>query len=97
MLSFYSVHAPMQTSRELWSKYQRRAPKLPEGAERFRVDRTLPVRQVQDHPIYAGMVEVTDTAVGRVMRALEESGLTDSTVVYFAVLTAESATRSDPL
>ncbi len=83
MLSFYSVHAPVQTTRELWSKYRQAAPILPAGAERFKVDRTLPVRQVQDHPVYAGMVEATDTAVGRVLTALDESGLSDSTLVIF--------------
>lgn len=83
MLSFYSVHAPVQTTRELWGKYQKLAPKLPAGAQRFKIDRTLPVRQVQDHPVYAGMIEATDTAVGRVISALEETGLTDSTIVIF--------------
>ncbi len=83
MLSFYMVHAPVQTTKELWSKYQDAAPKLPDGASRFKVDRTLPVRQVQDHPVYAGMVEQTDTAVGRVLDAIEESGLADSTIVIF--------------
>ena len=83
MLSFYSVHAPVQTTQQLWSKYREAAPKLPPGASRFRVDRTLPVRQVQDHPIYAGMVEATDTAVGRVLAALDEKGLTENTIVIF--------------
>jgi arylsulfatase A-like enzyme len=83
MLSFYSVHGPVQTTKELWSKYRLAAPPAPASGERFKIDHTLPVRQVQDHPIYAGMVEVTDTAVGRVMDALEKNGLTDSTVVIF--------------
>ncbi|MDE0864685.1 MAG: sulfatase [Rubripirellula sp.] len=83
MLSFYSVHAPVQTSRELWGKYQAAAAKLPPVKTRFKVDRTLPVRQVQDHPVYAGMVETTDRAVGRVLDALDQSGLTESTIVIF--------------
>ncbi len=83
MLSFYSVHAPVQTTRELWSKYREAAPKLADGESRFKVDRTLPVRQVQDHPVYAGMVETTDTAVGKVLDALDECGLTESTIVIF--------------
>ncbi len=83
MLSFYSVHAPVQTTRELWSKYRATAPTLPAGGSRFKIDRTLPVRQVQDHPVYAGMVEVTDSAVGRVLDALDETGLTESTIVIF--------------
>lgn len=83
MLSFYSVHAPVQTSRDLWAKYQATAAKMPEVTDRFKIDRTLPVRQVQDHPVYAGMVETTDRAVGEVLDALEETGLTNSTIVIF--------------
>jgi len=83
MLSFYSVHAPVQTTKELWQKYQKAAPKLPPGMSRFKIDRTLPVRQVQDHPVYAGMVETTDAAVGRVMDMLDQCGLTESTIVIF--------------
>ncbi len=83
MLSFYAVHAPVQTTRQLWSKYRQLAPKLMPDQSRFKIDRTLPVRQVQDHPVYAGMVETTDTAVGRVLDALDETGQTDSTMVLF--------------
>lgn len=83
MLSFYAVHAPVQTTSELWKKYQKAAPELPERAQRFKVDRTLPVRQVQDHPVYAGMVELTDRAVGKVLDTLDETGLADSTIVIF--------------
>lgn len=82
MLSFYSVHGPLQTTQSLWSKYRSNAIGLA-GEKRFKVDRTLPVRQVQDNPIYAGMVESTDTAVGMVLEALEQNGLNDSTIVIF--------------
>ena len=84
MLSFYSVHGPVQTTKELWAKYRKKAAEtLAPQTERFKIDRTMPVRQVQDHPVYAGMVEITDTAVGRVMDALDETGLADSTIVIF--------------
>ncbi|XZE51678.1 sulfatase [Planctomycetaceae bacterium SH139] len=83
MLSFYTVHAPVQTTAAKWEKYRQAAPQLPEGAERFKVDRTLPVRQVQDHPVYAGMVETLDEAVGTVLQALEQRGISDDTIVIF--------------
>ena len=83
MLTFYAVHAPVQTTRKLWSKYRDLAPALAPGQSRFRIDRTLPVRQIQDHPVYAGMVESTDTAVGTVLDTLDELGITDSTIVIF--------------
>jgi arylsulfatase A-like enzyme len=51
--------------------------------ERFIFDRRLSVRQVQDCPIYAGMIESMDTAVGIVLRKLEEHGLMDNTIICF--------------
>ena len=51
--------------------------------ERFKIDRTLPVRQVQDNPIYAGLIEEMDTAVGRVLTRLDELGLAENTIICF--------------
>lgn len=82
-LSFYSVHAPMQSTQQLWRKYQTKASLLPKPENRFIVDRTLPVRQVQDHPIYGGMIEAMDSAVGTVLDTLDRLGLADNTVVVF--------------
>ena len=75
-LSFYTVHAPIQTTQELWQKYQKKAEKmgLIENKERFLFDRRLNVRQVQDCPIYAGMIEQLDQAVGTVLAKLDEHG-----------------------
>ncbi len=82
-LAFYSVHAPIQTSERLWQKYQPRASSRDPVDHRFLIDRTLPVRQVQDHPVYAGMVESMDDGVGQVLDALDELGLVDNTIVVF--------------
>ncbi|MEA3365783.1 MAG: sulfatase-like hydrolase/transferase, partial [Candidatus Hydrogenedentes bacterium] len=41
------------------------------------------VRLVQDHPVYGGMVEAMDMAVGKVFEALDRLGLSDNTVVIF--------------
>ncbi len=63
-LSFYSVHAPLQTTQRLWAKYREKTTQHPAPDHRFIVDRTSPVRQIQDHPVYGGMVEAMDDAVG---------------------------------
>lgn len=86
MLSFYSVHGPIHCSEERFDKFQAKAEEmgLTDRTEpRFKMDRTQEVRQVQDHPIYAGMMAALDDAVGIVMEALEESGEADNTVVIF--------------
>ncbi len=50
---------------------------------RFKFDRRQGVRQVQDNPIYAGMMETLDDAVGIVLNKLKETGLDQNTVVIF--------------
>lgn len=82
-LSFYSVHGPIQTTKEKWAKYRNKAASKGLAESRFIIDRTLPVRQVQDNPIYAGMIESMDDAVGIVLKKLKELGLDKNTVVIF--------------
>ncbi len=82
-LSFYSVHGPIQTTPELWKKYRDKAQKNPHQGERFIVDRVQPVRQVQDCPNYAGMMESMDKAVGIVLNQLQTSGVADNTIIIF--------------
>lgn len=82
-LSFYAVHAPLQTTEALWSKYRDKAAQEPAPEHRFIVDRTIPIRQVQDHPLYAGLLEATDQAVGNVLATLDRLGLAENTIVVF--------------
>ena len=86
MLSFYSVHAPIQCSEDRWKKYRAKAEAmgLTERTDpRFLLDRTKEVRQVQDHPVYAGMMAALDDAVGLVLDAIDDAGVRDNTVVIF--------------
>lgn len=83
MLSFYTVHSPLQTTRERWEANRLQALARTQPETRFVFDRRLPVRQVQDHPVYAGMVETMDDAVGRVLAAIDQSGQRENTIVVF--------------
>ena len=82
-LSFYSVHAPIQSTKALWEKYRAKAAKQKQPENRFLIDRTTPVRQVQDNPLYAGMVESMDDGVGIVLERLERLGLLEDTIIVF--------------
>lgn len=82
-LSFYSVHGPIQSSRTRWAKYREKASNVPKPDHRFVIDRTSPVRQVQDHPVYGGMIEAMDDGVGLALSALKRNGLSDNTIVIF--------------
>jgi len=82
-LSFYSVHAPIQSTKALWKKYRAKAAEQTPPEIRFLIDRTSPVRQVQDNPLYAGMVESMDDGVGIVLEKLDRLGLTENTIIVF--------------
>lgn len=83
-LSFYAVHAPIQTTRENWQYFRDKA--VWQGAKEentFEVDGNLPVNCRQDNPVYAGLVRQMDDAVGAVLDKLSELGLDDDTIVIF--------------
>ena len=83
-LSFYSVHGPIQTSRDRWERFRQKAVAAGDvDRSRFEFDRYLPVRRVQDCPIYAGVIEAMDDAVGIVQGTLTRLGLDDNTIVVF--------------
>lgn len=82
-LSFYAVHGPIQTTQEKWAKYRQKAEDLGIAETGFEMGHFLPIRQVQDNPVYAGLVESMDDAVGEVLKALDEMGLAENTVVIF--------------
>lgn len=82
-LSFYAVHSPIQTTREKWSKYRQKAEANGIDQTGFEMGHFLPIRQVQDNPVYAGLVEAMDDAIGMVMNSLKELGLVENTIVIF--------------
>ncbi len=82
-LSFYAVHGPIQTTRKKWAKYRDKAERTGIVETGFKMGHFLPIRQIQDNPVYAGLVETMDDAVGKVLQALDELGLTENTIVIF--------------
>lgn len=83
MLSFYAVHGPIQTTEDKWSKYRTKAENLGIAENGFKMGHFLPIRQVQDNPIYAGLVESMDDAIGEVLQGLKDMGLDKNTIVIF--------------
>ncbi|MHA3774102.1 sulfatase [Verrucomicrobiota bacterium sgz303538] len=80
--SFYSVHTPLMAREDLRKKYEEKRRRL--GLEtKWGREFERDVRLVQDHAVYAGMVEAMDEAVGKVLRALDEHGLREKTLVIF--------------
>ncbi|MDF9829770.1 sulfatase [Parabacteroides sp. PF5-6] len=82
-LSFYAVHAPLETTETNWRYFRDKAVGNGVAEEGFAVDRTLAVRQQQDNPVYAGLIRQMDDAVGLVLNKLEELGLDKNTIIVF--------------
>jgi len=82
-LSFYAVHGPIQTTNVKWKKYRDKTEKMGIALEGFAVERRLPYRLHQDNPVYAGLIESMDDAVGVVLNSLKELGLDKNTIVIF--------------
>lgn len=88
-LSFYSVHTPLMAPKQLVEKYEAKAKRLGltdkiEFADEEQIWPTKKPRKVrilQNHAIYAAMVEAMDTAIGKVLNQIEASGLKDHTAV----------------
>jgi arylsulfatase A-like enzyme len=80
-LPFLAVHTPIKAPARLVEKYQQKKASAP--ADAWGQERERQVRQVQNHAAYAAMLEQLDSAVGRVLAALEKNGIAQRTIVVF--------------
>lgn len=79
---FYDVHTPLMGREDLVGKYEEKRARLGLG-EKWGREGERDVRLVQEHAVYAAMVEAMDLAVGRVLGKLDELGLAKDTLVLF--------------
>jgi len=113
-LAYYAVHIPIQVPKEYAKKYREKAQKLGltemktfdkgdyfpcDHKKKLRIKRRL----IQSNPKYAGMIQVVDENIGRLIKVLEDSGKLENTIIVFTsdnggLATAEgSPTSNAPL
>ncbi|MGA1367230.1 MAG: sulfatase [Blastocatellia bacterium] len=78
---FLAVHTAVKARPDLVAKWEERARQASPDA--WGQEYLRRVRLVQNHGEYAAMLEQMDTAVGRILEALEENGLRERTIVIF--------------
>lgn len=83
LLSFYDVHTPLMTRDDLRKKYEAKAKTSKTDGPEWDREGERQVRLVQNHAVYAGMVEAMDQAVGKVLDALKRLNLDQNTIVIF--------------
>jgi len=80
--SFYAVHTPLMAPEALVKKYKEKRKQL--GLEdKFAPEHPRENRTVRSHAVYAAMLEVMDSAVGKVLDTLKAEGLAENTLVIF--------------
>jgi arylsulfatase A-like enzyme len=84
-LPLQSPHVPLKTRPELLEKYKAKAAALSpsSGPREVEAGPGFKARAVQDHAVYAGMIQEMDEAVDRVLQKLDEHKLAERTVVVF--------------
>ncbi|MCR2808063.1 sulfatase [Paenibacillus soyae] len=93
-LSHYAVHTPIQCKEDLIEKYKVKSKAMGlDDEQTFEEGELFPTehkknervqrRLIQSDPVYAAMVENLDQNIGRLMKALEEKGLSENTVIFF--------------
>lgn len=109
--SLYAVHNPLQAPDSLIKKYRAKQQALGlTSSQRFTKDESWmqneiewKQRIVQDHPVYAAMIENMDLNIGKILAKLEHLGLDKNTLIIFTsdnggLSTAEgSPTSNNPL
>ncbi|MEM9646696.1 MAG: sulfatase [Planctomycetota bacterium] len=83
MMSYYNVHTPITADRRSIDHYEAKAERMfsgetPSGREGDGFSRLR-----QDSPEFASMVGAVDRSVGRILEKLDQSGLSENTVVFF--------------
>ena len=78
-LPFLAVHIPVAARPGLVDKYEKK--KISGTPDAWGKEGGSKVRLVQNHAAYAAMVEQLDSAVGRVLDALERNGMNERTIV----------------
>ncbi len=66
---------------DLKKKYEAKAAALSNTGPQWGREREREVRLVQDHAVYACMVEAKDQAVGKVLQAIDDSGVSGRTII----------------
>lgn len=111
MYSLYAVHNPLQAPAALIKKYKEKQQVLGyTDKDRLVKDEAWMKNQpdwkkrlVQDHAVYAAMIENMDWNIGRIIQSLKDKGLLDNTLIIFTsdnggLSTAEgSPTTNAPL
>lgn len=83
MLSFYTVHTPIQASKRHLEKFEQKLARSDNKESTQRIDGNGLTTLEQRNPAYASMVYALDENVGKLIASLKEQGLYENTTIIF--------------
>ncbi len=98
-LAHYAVHMPMEGKAHLVEKYRKKAKKMYSDTLTTLVKErnNSYTRVIQNHAVYAAMIESVDESVGNLLAKLNEQKLSDNTIVIFTSDNGGYTTSNFPL
>ncbi len=82
-LSFYTVHTPIQACKKHMAHFEEKAAALITNKNPQRAEHDGFTKLIQDNAAYASMVYAMDENTGRLLRALDQLGVAENTVIIF--------------
>jgi uncharacterized sulfatase len=79
----HSVHVPLRSTADRVAEARQRSQNVKPTGPLTVPEGDRGSRAVQDHPVYAAMIEEMDAAVATVLAVLEDQGIADDTLVVF--------------
>lgn len=83
MVSHYGIHQPIEAPKDLVDQFIKSTPKQNYSVEEFIPEGTGTTKTRQDNPIYGAMIKSIDKSLGDIVKALEDKGISDNTIILF--------------
>jgi len=83
ILAHYAVHTPIEGKADYKKYFDEKLKKNPQPGPDYEKESAGETKLKQDNTTYAAMIKSVDDGVGKILKALEEMGLAENTVVIF--------------
>jgi arylsulfatase A-like enzyme len=81
ILAHYAVHTPIQAKQEYINYFKEKLQKNPQAGADYEPESAGETKLKQDNVTYAAMIKSVDDGVGKIMKAIDELGIANNTII----------------
>jgi arylsulfatase A-like enzyme len=81
ILAHYAVHTPIQAKEEYINYFRQKLQKNPQAGADYEPESAGETKLKQDNVTYAAMIKSVDDGVGKIMKAIDEIGIANNTIL----------------